>query len=151
MLTKPELITRLVAHDHTAWSQEQTPVLQALEERMLEQMLAEADRRSDEAPLNLNVLKKFSREALAAQEQKFDAKLANFAQQAEERAEREQIVGYLVAHRAGTRKRPCLAAHGAAAACTMDWTRSRTWAMGCRASVRMRSTTICRTTIPKYD
>ena len=44
MLTKPELITRLVAHTHAGWTEEDRPMLQAYEERMLEQMLAAADR-----------------------------------------------------------------------------------------------------------
>ncbi len=98
MKTKPELVQALIAHEHTAWKEDQEPVLQTLEERVLEQLLVEADQRGEEAPLTLHTLKTFLTEALAAQAQAFDQKLATFAQQSEERVEREAIVGYLVTH-----------------------------------------------------
>ena len=94
MLTKPELITRLVAHEHTAWSEEQTPVLQALEERMLEQMLAEADRRREEAPLTLKALQTELGTRDQALRAEYDQKLATHVQRLEEKQERELLHAY---------------------------------------------------------
>ena len=94
MLTKPELITRLVAHTHTAWTEEQTPMLQALEERMLEQMLAEAERRQQEAPLTLKALQTELGTREQALRAEYDQKLATHVQQLEEKQEREQLLAY---------------------------------------------------------
>ena len=98
MLTKSELITRLVAHTHTAWTDDQAPVLQGLEERMLEQMLAEADRREQEAPLTLKALQSELGTRDQALRAEYDQKLATHVQHLEERQEREHLVGYLVTH-----------------------------------------------------
>ena len=94
MLTKPELITRLVAHAHTAWTEEQAPGLQAYEERMLEQMLAEADRRQQEAPLTLKALQTELGTRDQALRAEYDQKLATHVQQLEEKQEREHLLAY---------------------------------------------------------
>ena len=94
MLTKPELITRLIAHTHAAWTDDQAPMLQGLEERMLEQMLAEAERRQQEAPLTLKALQTELNTRDQALKAEYDQKLALHVQQLEEKQEREHLLAY---------------------------------------------------------
>ena len=94
MLTKTELVHRVVTHAHTAWTEEQTPVLQGLEERMLEQMLAEADRRQQDAPLTLKALQTELGTREQALRAEYDQKLATHVQRLEEKQEREQLLAY---------------------------------------------------------
>ena len=94
MLTKTELVHRVITHAHTAWTEEQTPVLQGLEERMLEQMLAEADRRQQDAPLTLKALQTELGTREQALRAEYDQKLATHVQRLEEKQEREQLLAY---------------------------------------------------------
>ena len=65
---------------------------------MLEQMLAEADRREQEAPLTLKALQSELGTRDQALRAEYDQKLATHVQHLEERQEREHLVGYLVTH-----------------------------------------------------
>lgn len=95
MLTKTELIGRLVAHESTTWQDGDASVLQALEERVLEQLLREADQRGQEVPLTPKRFEEMLTSALEKHSQLFEAKLATYTQQAEEKHERAQLIAYM--------------------------------------------------------
>lgn len=97
MLTKQELVGRLMAHEHSSWSTEQTPVLLTLEERVLEQMLQELDRRQQEAPLTLKALQNELNTRDVALRAEYDQKLTTHVQALEQKQEREQLLAYFEA------------------------------------------------------
>jgi hypothetical protein len=99
MLSKRELVEKLIAHEKTSYSEGDQAWLERIEDqRVLEQMVVEADKREGAAPLTLDSMKKYfderNSEILAA----FDHKLATFAQAAEEKNERAFLQGALITH-----------------------------------------------------
>ena len=94
MLTKQELVGRLLAHAHSSWKEEKIPVLMALEERVLEQLLQELDERQQEAPLTLKALQTELDTRDTALKAEYDQKLATHVQRLEEQQERAQLAAY---------------------------------------------------------